>query len=699
MKPVTTFFLCAISLFAIISGYAQPLDMDENFFDNSRGWSEKRDEKFTTQIVNGLYSIHNHSEPSSGRFFWIDYPINEQKDFSIEGKIRFVSGTENNGFGITWGSGDVKNNQYVFVSGNQFFKVAKRANDQLEDVVKWTEKKSVIKPSGEFNVMRIEKKGSQISYKINDSVVAEFPHLAFSGTKLGFYLGANMLLEVDYLKVYQYSTIRLIANPINGFKKENLGPNINSEYPDVMPVITASGNKLFFNRKDSPYNVGGGKDDIYVSVRQLDGTWSRAEQLPRPLNNDGHNAVISVSPDENSLLLMNTYNADGSPASSGISVANRKDYGWEIPQTVEIVNYYNRKNQTSSCLSSSKNVLIMSVERDDSYGDADLYVSFESAGKFGEPINMGKVLNTKGNETTPFLAADDRTLYFSSSGHSGYGSNDIFISRRLDDTWQNWSEPENLGPEINSSSWDAYFTIPAKGDFAYMVSDLNSYGKTDIFRVKVPESARPQPIILVSGRVLHGKTNQPLSAEIVYENLGSGKVVGTALSDPASGEYTIALAGGTTYGFLAEKKKFYAVSDFLDLNTTKLFDEVKRDLYLFPIEEGEVIRLNNIFFDTDKSVLRTESTAELKRLILFLQAHPNMTIQLEGHTDSQGNPEYNMRLSQERAAAVLNYLVQNGISAGRLKAQGFGKNRPVASNDNPEGRQKNRRVEFRIVTL
>jgi outer membrane protein OmpA-like peptidoglycan-associated protein len=678
---------------------AQPLDLNEQFNDNARSWSVKKEEKYTTQIVDGVYRIHNHSEPSSGRYFWITHRINEQKDFVIEARIRFVSGTDNNGFGVAWGAADAENNHYVFISGNQYFKAVRRENKQPVDFVKWTLNKNVIKPGGEFNVIRLEKKNEEISYFINDSLAAKFPYTTFMGQKIGFYLGANMLVEVDYLKVFQYSDINLIPNPMNGYSKENLGPNVNTIYPEVMPVISADGNTLYFNRKDSPENMGGSKDDIYFSVKQLDGKWSKAQQMPRPLNNEGHNALISISPDGNSVLLMNTYKEDGSAGGAGISAAVRTENGWSVPQKVEVEDYYNRKDQSSFCLSASKKVLLLSVQRDDGFGLSDLYVSFEQDGKFTRPMNMGKTLNTTGNENTPFLAPDDRTLYFSSDGHPGYGSNDVFVTRRLDDTWLNWSEPQNLGPEINTSSWDAYFTLPAKGDYAFMVSSENSIGRTDLFRVKLPEWAKPQPIVLVSGRVLHGKTNQPLSAEIVYENLNDGAIVGKAQSDPANGEYAIALPGGVIYGFLAEKKKFYAVSDYLDLKSTKFYEEVKRDLYLFPIEEGEVIRLNNIFFDTDKSTLRKESTTELNRLIAFLQANPSIVIQLEGHTDAQGNPEYNLRLSQDRANAVLAYLVENGISAKRLEAAGFGKNKPVASNDTPEGRQKNRRVEFRIVKL
>ena len=270
------------------------------------------------------------------------------------------------------------------------------------------------------------------------------------------------------------------------------------------------------------------------------------------------------------------------------------------------------------------------------------------------------------------------------------------MSRRLDDTWLNWSTPLNLGPEINSPNWDAYFTLPAKGDFAYMVSSENSIGLTDLFRIKLPESAKPTPVILVRGRVLNAKTREPLSAEIIYENPATGKTVGSAISDLNTGEYTIVLAGGSVYGFLAEKKDFYAVSDFIDLTQTKVYDEITRDLLLSPIEKGESIRLNNVFFDTDKSILREESTAELQRLIRFLQANSEISIQLEGHTDSQGNAEYNLHLSNDRAKAVMTYLIENGIEASRLKSKGFGKNNPVATNETPEGRQLNRRVEFRI---
>lgn len=391
---------------------------------------------------------------------------------------------------------------------------------------------------------------------------------------------------------------------------------------------------------EDPENTGGIADysDIYYARTGADKKWQQAVNMKKPLNNKQTNAVNSVTPDGNTLFLLHTYNPDdGSFKSNGLSISNRNGSIWSVP------------------------------------------------------LDLGPVVNTSRDEISPFLAADNTTLYFSSDGHAGYGSNDIFLTRRLDDTWTNWSEPENLGKPINSSNWDAYYSVPASGEYAYFVSSKSGFGNSDIFCIKLPEMARPNPVVLVKGKVLNQKSNTPLQAIINYFDLQNSAISGTAMSNPETGYYQITLPAGRLYGFLASSEKFISVSENIDLKDLGEYKELERDLYLVPIEIGEKVRLNNIFFETAKWDLLPESYAELDKLVKILIDNPNMEIEINGHTDNVGNDDSNLALSQERAAAVVNYLLEKGIANTRLDSKGFGESQPVATNDTDEGRALNRR--------
>ena len=257
--------------------------------------------------------------------------------------------------------------------------------------------------------------------------------------------------------------------------------------------------------------------------------------------------------------------------------------------------------------------------------------------------------------------------------------------------------PLNIGKPVNSSDWDAYYSISASGEHAYYVSSENSIGESDIFRIKLPKNARPDPVVLIYGKVLNLKTKEPVESTITYETLPQGVQSGVARTNPANGEYKIVLPYGKSYAFLANSNGYIPISDNIDLTQVADYKEINRDLFLVPIEVGGVIRLNNIFFDFNKSVLRDESFAELNRLVTVLSQYPTMEVEMSGHTDNVGNDEYNNQLSRDRAKAVKDYIVSRGINANRIVAKGYGKSRPVAANDSEEGRQLNRRVEFTII--
>jgi len=490
--------------------------------------------------------------------------------------------------------------------------------------------------------------------------------------------------------------------------KENLGPGVNSEYDEVYPIISPDGKTLFFDRKEFPGNIRDPensniiRDNIWFSELQASGKWGLAKNIGRDLNNGYGTFAASITPDGNTMLVGGSFR-DSTGLSFTIGTSRKTVNGWEKPRRVRIDSFYThpRSGFMEFCLAADGKTMLLSLQRDDSYGTRDLYACFlKDDGSWTVPLNLGPELNTAGDESTPFLAADGKTLYFATDGYSGYGSLDIFFSRRLDDTWQHWSEPQNLGPDLNTPDWDAYLTIPASGDYAYFVSNkgaVGNRGALDIFRAKLPPSLKPLPVVLVNGTVIDSKTGKPVEATIHYEILPGGKEAGIAHSNPQNGEYKISLPAGELYGFRAEANGYAAISQNLDVKKVKEYEEIKKDLKLVPLEVGQTVRLNNLFFDFNKSVLKSESFAELDRLVALLQATPTMEVMISGHSDNVGNDAMNKKLSVDRANAVRAYLISKDISAKRLKTIGYGKTKPLTTNDTEEGRALNRRVEFTIL--
>ncbi len=433
-----------------------------------------------------------------------------------------------------------------------------------------------------------------------------------------------------------------------------------------------------------------------------------------------------------------------------------------MPEELQIDGYndLNKGVFTNAFLSNDSRMLLLAFSETKRSEANDLYVSFQKPdATWSRPKKLGN-LNSAGSDDTPFLASDGVTLYFTSDRPGGLGSHDIYMTRRLDDTWQNWAEPKNLGSPINTSDWDSYYSIDATGEFAYLVSGQYADHGLDIVRVKLKEEFRPDPVVLIAGKVFNAKTKEPLSAAINYESLATGRQLGTARSDPGNGDYKIVLPMGSKYGFRAAAPGFVAVSDNIDLSglrpeafaanmvrDTTLRDVlvvrnrqngdtagqqpdvsgnvvdpqrsgagngyapgvvaadtmlsvgqiIHRDLYLVPVEVGQVVRLNNVFFDFDMTELRTESFPELDRVVEFMKENSKVEIQIEGHTDSKGADDYNLRLAGGRIISVEQYLVSKGIADDRIVTKSYGESVPIAGNETEEGRQQNRRVEFKIL--
>jgi outer membrane protein OmpA-like peptidoglycan-associated protein len=534
--------------------------------------------------------------------------------------------------------------------------------------------------------------------------------IEFDGAAVPDYFGidAVAISDSNYPIIADIPTMQMLAS---GIVIEALDKNVNSQYSELNPLLSPDGKTLYFSRKNHPENIGGtsDKEDIWYSELDSAGHWQLAKNMGRKFNNEGPNfmnTIQAVTPDGKSaiVLLGNRYLNNGK-MQAGVSISSNVGGEWTRPVALNIKDDYNYNEKANFFLTNNRKTLIMSVERDDTHGDRDLYVSFMVGrdSTWTAPLNLGEVVNTAGEESAPFLASDDKTLYFSSKGFSGYGGSDIYVTRRLDDTWTNWSEPENLGPEINSPLEDLFFNIPASSEYAYYsrgVSDTN----TDIFRIKLPIVKTPEPWVTVKGKIVD-KDGKPLGAKIVYERLPDGKELGIAQSNPETGEYEIRLPAGHNYGVRAEADGKVSESQNLDLTNAKSDQVIDgKDFDLEPIKVAPVqpdvtIVLNNVFFDFDKTTLKPESFPELNRIVALMTDKPGMQIEIAGHADAIGTEEYNLGLSERRARAVAKYLADKGISKDRITAVFFGEANPVGTNDTPAGRKKNRRVEFKILKL
>jgi len=480
---------------------------------------------------------------------------------------------------------------------------------------------------------------------------------------------------------------------------ENLGSGVNSSADDMSPIITPDGKGLYFTRQHHPENIISKKQDGWYSKITGD-SFSKAVNLGAPINNEFNNSPLSITPDKQRMLVLNRYEDDGS-LTKGISISVKQKEGWGKPTPVEINDFVNNSKFGEYCLSNSGNILVMAIAMEDTEGRKDLYVSFKKEdNSWTKPKSLGPLLNTASSEISPFLSSDNQTLYFASEGHPGYGKADIFMTRRLDDSWEKWTVPENLGPYLNSAKFDAYYTLPASGESVYFVSSREGgFGETDIYRATLPAALRPKPVALVRGRVFNQKTLELLEATIDYHALSGGKKIGEAKSDERTGEYEIILPSGEKYGFFAKKEGFIPVSSEFALEKLDVYQEKEVDLYMVPIEKDAKVTINNVYFDTDKYELRSESFTELNQLIKIMESNPGMKVEIAGHTDDVGNDAHNQTLSENRANAVVRYMVSQGVKADRFVAKGYGESSPVTPNVDAKSRQKNRRVEFIIRAL
>lgn len=530
------------------------------------------------------------------------------------------------------------------------------------------------------------------------------------------------------LSVFIFISLNITAQN----KHESLGSGVNSLYDEENPVLSPDGSKLYFVRKNDKDNIGGKKDlgDIWVSEINVDGQWGAAQNLGKPINNKRENRIIGFTNNGNTMVLKNHYTRDGSAAKSqGISYSELRNGKWSFPLKMNISYYYNKSDDATMSVSADGKIMLLSIQSFDTKGAEDLYVSFAKGyNKWSQPINLGSTINTQFQEMTPYLASDNMTIFFASNGHGGYGSRDIFISRRLDDTWKKWTKPTNLGASINTEGVELSYILPG-GDYAYLVSTQNSEGYGDIQRVRISPEDKPKNLVsleLVDRKdSITAPITEPVISEIKVERKDvsvtlKGKVVDAnevekpivaqldytptddlekhvrTISDGTTGLYNVQLAPGKTYTLRVSAEGYMTLEEKLVISENAL-PSLQKHYLLTPLKVGTTVNLKSVLFEQSTANLLDESYTELDQVSNMLKENPNIEIELSGHTDNRGNVKLNLALSEKRVEAVMYYLISKGIDPTRIKGKGYGGTRPIASNKGEATRKLNRRVEFTIL--
>jgi OmpA-OmpF porin, OOP family len=520
-------------------------------------------------------------------------------------------------------------------------------------------------------------------------------------------------------------------------KMSRLLEPVNSSYHEEAPVLSPDGRTLYFSRAKHSQNIGGQKDegDIWYATLDENGNWTEPQHMGKVVNDKNYNAVIGI--DQAGSLYTLSFDRDRRrhAREAGVFRLHKSGEGWDEPEALQIRDFMNRSEHQSMSLSANGRVLMMSIDSYGSYGNEDIYVSFRQAdGSWSAPRNLGADINTYYQEMTPFLAPDNKTLFFATNGRQGEGSRDLFVSQRLDDSWRSWSEPVNLTDLVNTPGVELFYSMALTGDYDLYVSTQNSQGFGDIHIVEAREKIQQLPVIakdtteqelptseiggvvvpdtivsrpqiektedqlVVSGKVLDQSSGEKVPAAILNYQLTNGDTA-TIESIAVNGEYQTKLKAGNAYtvtvkakGYMTVKKEFTFSPDLRDTILMKNYE-------LVPLKVGTTIQLESVKFKKGTAEMFEDSYDEINRVVQLMQDNPDMVIELSGHTDNQGNFRQNMKLSEERVETVKEYMTEMGVSGKRIKGKGYGASRPIASNLNEEGRRKNRRVEFKILKL
>jgi len=490
--------------------------------------------------------------------------------------------------------------------------------------------------------------------------------------------------------------IEAVKNPVP-FDPQGIGPGINTYDDEYWPSITADGQTLMFTRqgrqRDKSMFGGSSQEDFYISYLR-EGVWQKSVNAGAPLNTRSNEGAQTLSSD-GTYMYFTACERPGGLGSCDIYFSSNRNGAWSEPVNVgSPVNTQYWESQPS--VSADGKMLFFSSSRPGGFGAKDLYYSLlNNSGKWGTPRNLGDKINTDGDEMSPFIHFDGKSLYFSSDGRPGMGGFDIYMTKMNEDS--TWTEPVNLGYPINTYNDETGLMIESGGVKAYFSSVRdNLYGK-DIFSFALYESVRPEPVSYLKGKVRDKETGRVLTANYELINLSTGKIIISNTTGPG-GDFLVCLPAGYNYGINVSRKGYLFYSEsFLFEGEHSLMEPFNKLIHLSPLRAGERMLLSNVFYEVDSWELKKESLIELNRLADLMNENKELVVEIGGYTDSTGTDEHNLLLSERRALSVVNYLKTRSVAPERLRYRGYGNTSPVGDNITYEGRKLNRRTEVKIL--
>ncbi len=507
------------------------------------------------------------------------------------------------------------------------------------------------------------------------------PKLNQQSIKAGNYRKSTYAFALDYEKKHPAKDYI--------FSPKNLGDSINTADLEYFPSLTIDGSKMIFTRRVD-------NDEDFYESDFAGGKWSKAKPISGKVNTNLNEGAQNISQD-GLLLVFTGCNYPEGEGSCDLYFSVKTNNGWSEPQNMgRTIN--TEFWESSPSLSPDKKDMYFSSNRPGGFGGKDIWVTHRSpGGRWGEPENLGPEINTGGDEGCPFMHADNQTLYFNSTGHTGYGSTDLFLSRKINDS--TWGKAENLGYPINTIDDEGSLIVASDGKTGYYASDRSedSRGGLDIYTFQLREDIRPVKTLWVKGKVFNKKTGEGLPSAVELTEINSRQLISRVQTDE-EGNYLVTLPVGKIYAFHVNRKGYLFYSDNFSLMDPGEDSAYIKNIPLQPIAAGAEIVLKNIFFDTKDFHIKLASTGELDNIVSLLNDNPNVKIEIGGHTDNIGQPKDNLALSDNRAKAVVAYLIAKGIDAKRLSYKGFGADKPIADNATENGRALNRRTELSVIS-
>ncbi len=687
MNFIKTYLSTAVRISCIflgINAYSQTnltSTFEESFENNKREWPIGIAAGKKSKIINRQLHIR-FANSKAIEHFETSHFIDPGANFLLHTKITFVSRNESSNFGIFFGKRDLYNFNLLEIGPTGLIKLTGYKNKRHIKLMK-----ASMLPVDEYEV-RIEKTGPQTyEININDSIVAHInQHINFYGDLLGFHVHGAQQLAIDYFKVSQkYKHEINLATLDFQPKKSFLPSHINSPYAELAPIYSPINQTLYFSRLGHPDNEFQAQaNEIWFSKKLNNKQWSEPQLLGAPINNAGTNWTISSCLDTNVLFVSGIYNEDNKIIEEGISKSVRIDGNWSAPVAIPIKSFWNKSNLSGFALSPDRLILVMSIEQEDGLGGTDLYVSkwVQDKNRFSRPRHMGSEINTFANDFTPYLAADKKTLYYASEGLPGYGQADIYMSRRLDNSWKNWSKPVNLGPAINSNHFDAYFNIAHQSNEAYFISYDSENESADILSVTLPDSLQPDACAWLQIKTTNCMENSPIKITLYHKTLQKFKTYHFKQKNNEAHEIIIQ---NNEYGVIVESPGYKKQSFAIRAENGAI---IQKTIELKQEKETLPILLESIYFDYSSNSINKNQYKKLDKIINH--SNDRGTLYLIGHTDSHGKSEDNMTLSRSRAESVKSYLINNArFPSSKIIVEARGESEPWSDQD-----ALNRRVEL-----